>query len=439
MKNLILTAYILLCAVMASGQVRPVVVNGVSWYDNNGEPVNAHGACIVEDGGKYWLFGEYKSDTTNVFQGFSCYSSVDLASWTFENIVLPQQDSGMLGPESVGERVKVMKCPLTGEYIMLMHTDNLQYINPVIGIATCNTINGDYKLQGPILFNGEPIKRWDMGTFQDNDGTGYLLVHHGPVYKLSDDYRYVVEKTAHVEGMGESPAMFRQDGVYFLLTSNLTSWERNDNYYFTAANIKGPWVKRGLFCPEGSLTYNSQSTFVLPIKKGEKTVHVYMGDRWSYPAQKSAGTYVWNPVETRDSTMCIPEYYQAWDANTCQKVELKGKRIGVNWHSNEKGRSIKVPFEGGRIGFFGKTDKHGGYADVAVTDKSGKKVFGAIVDCYSKVPDESLRFLSPEFAAGSYVFTVKVTGKRPEWSDKRQINYGSDDYYVDVIDIIVID
>lgn len=35
--------------------------------------------------------------------------------------------------------------------------------------------------------------------------------------------------------------------------------------------------------------------------------------------------------------------------------------------------------------------------------------------------------------------TVKVTGKRPEWSDKRQINYGSDDYYVDVIDIIVID
>ncbi len=112
MKNLILTAYILLCAVMASGQVRPVVVNGVSWYDNNGELVNAHGACIVEDGGKYWLFGEYKSDTTNVFQGFSCYSSVDLASWTFENIVLPQQDSGMLGPQSVGERVKVMKLRL---------------------------------------------------------------------------------------------------------------------------------------------------------------------------------------------------------------------------------------------------------------------------------------------------------------------------------------
>jgi beta-xylosidase len=85
------------------------IYNGIPWFDNNGNIVNAHAACIVEDGGWYYLFGEYKSDTVNVFTGFSCYSSDDLVNWQFERIVLPQQKDGLLGPNRVGERVKVMK------------------------------------------------------------------------------------------------------------------------------------------------------------------------------------------------------------------------------------------------------------------------------------------------------------------------------------------
>ncbi len=33
------------------------IYNGISWYDQNGEPVNAHGCCIVPENGKYYLFG----------------------------------------------------------------------------------------------------------------------------------------------------------------------------------------------------------------------------------------------------------------------------------------------------------------------------------------------------------------------------------------------
>ena len=32
--------------------------------------VNAHGACIVEENGRYYLFGEWKSDKSNTFPGF---------------------------------------------------------------------------------------------------------------------------------------------------------------------------------------------------------------------------------------------------------------------------------------------------------------------------------------------------------------------------------
>lgn len=65
-----------------------VIANGIPWFDNNGNIVNAHGACIVEDNGRYWLFGEWRSDKTNAFPGFSCYSSTDLVNWKFENVVL---------------------------------------------------------------------------------------------------------------------------------------------------------------------------------------------------------------------------------------------------------------------------------------------------------------------------------------------------------------
>lgn len=95
-----------------------IVYNGIPWFDDRGRTVNAHGACIVEDAGKYYLFGEYRSDDTNSFVGFSCYSSDDLSNWKFERIVLPIQKQGLLGPDRIGERVKVMKCPSTGEYVM---------------------------------------------------------------------------------------------------------------------------------------------------------------------------------------------------------------------------------------------------------------------------------------------------------------------------------
>ena len=79
---------------------------------------------------------------------------------------------------------------------MLMHADDMEYKDPYIGLATCKTIAGDYQLQGPLLYKGQPVKRWDMGTFQDTDGKGYLLIHHGPVYRLSDDYRSIEAEVA---------------------------------------------------------------------------------------------------------------------------------------------------------------------------------------------------------------------------------------------------
>lgn len=428
-----------------------VIRNGMPWFDDHGNIVNAHGACIVEEKGRYYLFGEWKSDESNAFLGFSCYSSDDLVNWKFERVVLTVQPDGILGPNRVGERVKVMKCPSTGEFVMFMHADDMGYKDPYIGYATCKTINGEYQLQGPLLYQGKPVQRWDMGTFQDTDGKGYLLIHHGPIYRLSDNYRSIEMEVAHVKGSGESPAMFKKDGIYYMLYSNLTSWEKNDNFYFTAPKIEGPWTKQGLFCPEGTLTYNSQSTFVFPLKRGNDTIPMFMGDRWSYPHQASAATYVWMPMQVNGTKLSIPEYWQCWDFNTLKPVDIlrKGKRVSmknikpaVGWTenrgcfvSNAKGSVLAVPFRGTHVAVVGKSDCHSGYARVSVLNAKKDTVYSSLVDFYSKYSEKAIRIMTPEMEKGNYTLLVEVTGIKPVWTDKSKTIYGSDNTFVTIDDI----
>lgn len=437
-------------------ETEKVVNNGIPWFDDRGEIVNAHSACIVEENGRYYLFGEYKSDKSNAFPGFSCYSSDDLVNWKFERVVLPVQPSGILGPNRVGERVKVMKCPSTGEYVMYMHADDMNYKDPHIGYATCSTIAGEYKLHGPLLYKGKPIRRWDMGTYQDADGTGYLLLHGGIVYRLSKDYRTAEEKVVSGVGgsHGESPAMFKKDGTYFFLFSNLTSWEKNDNFYFTAPSVKGPWTRQGLFAPEGSLTYNSQTTFVFPLKCGEDTIPMFMGDRWSYPHQASAATYVWMPMQVDGTKLSIPEYWPSWDIDKLKPVNplRKGKTVDLkqitfskeaDWKveegrisSNVKGSTLSIPFSGSCVAVMGETNCHSGYARMNILDKKGEKIYSSLVDFYSKANDHAMRFMTPQLAKGEYTLVIEVTGISPTWTDKTKRIYGSDDCFVTITDIV---
>jgi hypothetical protein len=50
------------------------IYSGIPWFDTKGNTVSAHGANIVRDKGKYYLFGERHTDTSNAFAGFNCYS-----------------------------------------------------------------------------------------------------------------------------------------------------------------------------------------------------------------------------------------------------------------------------------------------------------------------------------------------------------------------------
>lgn len=449
MKKTILSIILTTTTVLTANAQR--IVSGIPWFDQNGNTVNAHGANIIREGGKWWLFGEYKSDNSNAFNGFSCYSSTDLANWRFERMALPLQADGILGPQRIGERPKVMKCPATGKFVMLMHTDNMQYNDQRTAIAVSDSVNGEFRLVGPLTYDGKEMRYWDIGTFQDNDGKGYLLVNHGDIYQLADDYLSVEKKVGKIEDAGESPVLFRHGDRYFYITSNLTSWERNDNYYFTATSLEGPWTKKGLLCPVNRLTWNSQSTFVIPVDTFSDTIYMYMGDRWSYPHQASAATYVWQPISFYQDEISIPEYHSAWTpasiaqekylVTTClhQKYNTeedlllwKWKRTTSKFHSNTKDKKYEKKFRGTRIAFSGNTNKESGYGRVSILTTNGDTIHTALVDFYSLTPTCNLRYISPELPKGKYKIVIESTGEGPVWYDKRQNRFGSTGTNIDV-------
>ncbi|HEX8013770.1 MAG TPA: glycosyl hydrolase family 43, partial [Flavobacterium sp.] len=314
-------------------------------------------------------------------------------------------------------------------------------------------IKGPYQFKGPVLYQGKPIKKWDMGTFQDTDGSGYILVHGGEIYKLSDDYKSATEKVnENITSGFESPTMLKKDGLYYFIGSHLTSWEKNDNYYYTSNALKGPWQSQGLIAPEGTLTWNSQSTFVLPIQGTKGTTYMFMGDRWSFPKQASSATYVWQPLTISGTSLSIPDYQDAWQLdtvtgissvaesndeiikNTATQIQYKGnwKETTSEKRSDEKDASFTVKFNGGQIALYSLVGSENGYAKVVLTNERGKVIVSALVDMYSKFSTLTQVFRSPLLKKGNYNLTVSVTGERPNWSDKRKSNYGSTGYYISI-------
>lgn len=457
-KQLILIAIILTACSVQKKKDNQSIITGIPWYTENGDNVSAHGANIIKEGGKFYLFGEYKNNENNRFEGFSCYSSSDLMNWKFESIAMPPNKSGRLsGSECIGERPKVMKCPSTGEFIMYMHADSNRYRNPAVEYAVSNNITGPYEYKGRLMFGETYIRRWDMGTFQDDDGTGYIIMHHGDIYKLAVDYKSVIKQVLkHDKTLRtESPAVFKHNGTYYWIGSGLTGWERNDNMYYTAKSLAGPWTKRGVIAPEGSLTWNSQSTFVFPVVGTEATTYIYMGDRWSFPKQRATATYVWQPLVFNGDEISMPKYHESWTINVAtgkwKDVPLKPayeisnnddavKYDGI-WEdatgdntkskrANSKDAAVSISFKGSRIGLRGVASIDCGYGHVIIKNLKGGTLHDTWIDMYSNKTVEGLQYMSPILPVGKYILTFSPTQSHWYWTEKSGKQWGSKDTFI---------
>ncbi|MBN9300220.1 MULTISPECIES: glycoside hydrolase family 43 protein [Dysgonomonas] len=328
---------------------------GELWLDDNGVHINAHGGGILFDNGKYYWFGEHKTEgesgnMANV--GVHCYSSTDLYNWKDEGIVLSvdEENSGSdIEKGCILERPKVIKNKKTGKYVMWFHLEpkGNGYKGALSGVAVSENVSGPYKfikavrpnagcwpVDYPEYLKNKPSKAEginfpgnylpespdsmnivkrdfekgqmarDMTLFVDEDGKAYHIYSSEEnstlhIALLSDDYlSHSGIYTRNFSGrFMEAPAIFKKDGKYYMMMSGCTGWDPNQARSAISDSILGQWTELGNPCINDTkeTTFDSQSTFILPVQNKENTF-IYMGDRWT-PQNAIDGRYVWLPVE----------------------------------------------------------------------------------------------------------------------------------------------
>lgn len=303
MVNLLSTASLLLSASVAHASLQ-IVPGATLTGTNTGAHVQAHGAGVFELDGTYYLIGEDKTNGS-AFQNVNCYSSTDLVSWTYVGALLSQTTSGDLGPNRVMERPKVIYNSSTGKYVLYMHIDSSSYGEAKVGVATGDSVCGSYEYLGSWRPLGYQSR--DIGLFQDDDGSAYLLTEDREnglrIDALTDDYLNV-SSSVYLFDDYEAPAMVKKDGYYFLFASHLSGWNPNDNEYTYSTNLSSGWSDWTTFATVGSDTYSSQTNFILPVSDN---LTVYMGDRW-VSSNLMASTYVWLPLSFSGTTVTMSDH-----------------------------------------------------------------------------------------------------------------------------------
>ncbi len=283
------------------------ITNGTQFTATNGDPVHAHGGGVIKVGSYYYWFGEHRN-ADNTFQYVDAYRSTDLKNWEFRNHVLTRSSASELASANI-ERPKVVYNAATGKYVMWMHKENgADYSEARAAVAVSDTVDGNYTWQGSFRPLGTHMSR-DITVFVDTDGTGYMISaarenYDLQIYRLTADYTGIAALVADPwhNGHREAPALFKRNGVYFMLTSGATGWSPNQQQYATATSITGPWT--AMTNVGDSTTYGSQTAYVLPVQGSSGTSYLYMGDRWgnAFGGTVNDSRYVWLPLSFPSST-----------------------------------------------------------------------------------------------------------------------------------------
>ncbi|MEU4484516.1 family 43 glycosylhydrolase [Streptomyces purpurascens] len=283
------------------------ITNGTQFKDVSGNPVHAHGGGVLKVGSYYYWFGEHRN-ADNTFRYVDAYRSTDLKNWEFRNHVLTEASDPELATANI-ERPKVMYNASTGKFVMWMHKENgTDYSEARAAVAVSDTVDGNYTWKGSFRPLGQHMSR-DITVFVDTDGAGYMVSaarenYDLQIYRLTADYTGIASLVANPwpGGHREAPALFKRNGVYFMLTSGATGWNPNQQQYATATSIAGPWsAMRNI---GDSTTYGSQTAFVVPVQGGSGTSYLYLGDRWgnSFGGTVNDSRYVWLPLTFSNST-----------------------------------------------------------------------------------------------------------------------------------------
>jgi Glycosyl hydrolases family 43 len=307
--GLVLAVPILLRLALPAEAAPATITSFTQLRDVTGNAIQAHGGGIIRVGDYYYWFGESRnSDLT--FRAVTVYRSRDLQNWEFRANALTQNSAAELRVANI-ERPKVIFNTSTGQFVMWMHKENgFDYGQARAAVAVANSVEGPYTYRGSFRPMNIHMSR-DITAFVDDDGSGYMVSAANEnydlhIYRLTPDYTGIASLVKAWDGdHREAPALFKRDGVYFMLTSGATGWNPNQQKYATATSLGGPWSAwRNV---GDSSAYGSQTAYVLPIQGSQTTSYLYLGDRWGpgFGGTYADSQYVWFPLTFPDRTSLL--------------------------------------------------------------------------------------------------------------------------------------
>ena len=350
-------------------QKEKAIASGKVWRDTDGNVINAHGGGVLFHKGTYYWFGEHRPDSGFVTEeGVSCYSSTDLCHWKYEGVSLAVSDKVGSDIEKgcIMERPKVIYNEKTGKFVMWLHLElKGQGYGPArAAVAVSDSPVGPYrfirsgrvnpgifplnmtKKERKMKWNFEKYREWwtpewhkaiesgmfvhrdlkggqmsrDMTLFVDDDGKAYHIYSSEDnltlqIAELSDDYLSHSGKYIRIfpGGHNEAPAIFKKNGIYWMITSGCTGWESNKARLLTATSIMGEWKQLPNPCigKNAGKTFGGQGTYILPLS-GQKDRFVFMADMWR-PKNLSDSRYVWLPIRFNGEGIPFIEWIDRWN------------------------------------------------------------------------------------------------------------------------------
>jgi hypothetical protein len=308
------------------------------WLDDRGEPIQGHLGGIMAYEGRYYMVGQdWCSKRIPGFQfdwakneGMPVYSSPDLMNWTYHGkLSEPSSDPNhpLYNYAIAAGRGKLLRATGTGKFVALfMIVDNTFREVNTIAAAVADKPEGPYRWHGVMEIDGQPMQGADTAVFTDDDGKQYLITgKHADdwnvadcLYQLSPDCLHI-EKAQVLKTGGEAPAIFKHDGVYYLLHSQLTGLQTNDNFYHTATNIWGPWEPKGKIAvgEHAHETFLTQTMDVVPVA-GKKDAFLWIGDSLRDNAFPYTRT-VWLPITLKGKGEMEIRWRDSWDLSVFDK------------------------------------------------------------------------------------------------------------------------
>lgn len=290
--------------------------NGKMWFDDKGDPIQAHGGMILEFQGMWYWYGEHKgaANCPNMARvdviGISCYSSNDLQSWHYEGLALDVKSSPMgslVQPQNVCERPKVLFNEKTGKFVMWFHLDTPDYVYAGVAIAISDNPKGPFILINEKRPNQQDSR--DMTLFVDKDKIGYLIHSSNwnktlHIARLTEDYTDVdgFYTSAMIDQEREAPAIIYEQGMYYMVTSGCTGWQFNSALYAVSPYLNSQWKLIDNPCEGDGYrdTFRGQSTWIFRVGQ-----QIYlMLDHWN-PNNLQESGYSILPVTINDGKMTV--------------------------------------------------------------------------------------------------------------------------------------